>query len=136
MFLKVARILKYFTEFIAALLCVILIAASAMLTYNAFESLLHGSTDRAIQDSLFVIIILEMFYVVRSFIKYGSINVGLVINVGLIASVKAMIFKLESLTVQLALAFGVIFITLGAVYLIESVYYHKFHKKKDAIIKE
>ena len=131
-FLKFVRQLKHLTELIASLLCIILIVAAGILTYQAFVSLLQDSPDHAVQDALFVIIILEMFYVVRSFVKYGSINVGLVINVGLIASVKAMVFQLEKMSLNLALAFGVIFITLGGVYLIESVYFHKFHRHKIA----
>lgn len=121
-------VVQALTEIIAFVLCLILVASAAYLTYQAFHNLLEGASFEAILDSLFIVILLELFYVIRSFIKRGSMNVGVIINVGVIAAVKEMIFKLDSMELQLAISFGVIFLSLGLLYLLEVIH---FAKKKD-----
>jgi len=119
--------LRMMTEIIAFLLCLILIAASGIITFKGITHIANGNVDSAILDSLFVVILLELFYVIRSFIKRGSMNVGVIINVGIIASVKELILQLDSLNLQMAIAFGVIFLTLGILYVLEMMHYE--HKK-------
>ena len=122
---KAVEVLKGATEIIALFVCAMLIIASVMILWEAFRELFTGNTDIPIQDGLFVIILLEMFYVIRSFIKYGSINVSIVINIGLIAAIKELIFKLDSLTIQTSLAFGAIFVSLGFLFFAEIFSYEK-----------
>lgn len=122
-------ILEICSKIIAFFVCIGLLLASSFLVFSAFEALFTRDLKLAVQEGLFVLIILEMFYVTRSFIKHGSINVAIIINVGVIAAVKEMVFRLESMTLQLAIAFGVIFITLGITYLMERIYYAKVAKK-------
>lgn len=119
------KILRFLTEIIAFILCMILIAASGLITYKGIIHIANGNVDSAILDALFVVILLELFYVIRSFIKRGSMNVGVIINVGIIASVKELIFQLDSLTLQIAISFGVIFITLGVLYVLEMLHYER-----------
>jgi len=69
-----------------------------------------------------------MFYVTRSFIRHGSINVAIVINVGIIAAVKEMIFHLDTMNLQIGAAFGIIFISLSFTYFMERMYYKKIGK--------
>jgi len=117
-------------KIIAFFVCVSLIITSACITFHAFQILYDGKYSIAIQDGLFVLILLEMFYVTRSFIRFGTINVSIVIDVGIIAAVKELIFRLNSITMQLAIAFGVLFVTLGLTYYMEMFYYEKMVKKK------
>ena len=120
--------LEVVSKFIAFVVCVGLLMASVFIVVGSFKSLLDGHIDLAVQDGLFVLILLEMFYVVRSFIHYGSINESLVISVGIIAAVKEMIFRLPSMTLQAALGFGVIFLSLALTYFLEKTYYEKIAK--------
>lgn len=134
--MKMIYRLRFLTEVIALILCVILIVAGGFLTYRAFGNLLYASPEKAVVDALFVIIVLELFYVIRSFIKRGSINVGLIINVGVIAAVKEMVFVLDSITWQLAVSFAVIFLSLGILYLLEIYHYEKKHEDGFNFLKE
>jgi uncharacterized membrane protein (DUF373 family) len=121
-------VLEIASKTIAMIVCISLILASLFKTILTFNFLFIGDVDQAIQDSLFVLILLEMFYIVRSFIRFGSINVSIVVSVGIIAAVKQMIFELDSMTMQLAIAFGVLFVTLSVTYYAETVYHHKVRK--------
>lgn len=117
--------LKFATQIIAILLCCILIAASALITFDSVFHLLNNDPKAAILDALFVAILLELFYVIRSFVTRGSMNVGAIVNVAVIAAVKELVFKLDDLTWQLALSFGAIFLSLGALYILEVIHYEK-----------
>lgn len=117
--------LRILTEVIAFVLCMILISASGLITFKGVIHIANGNVDSAILDALFVVILLELFYVIRSFIKRGSMNVGVIINVGIIAAVKELIFQLDSLNLQIAIAFGVIFLTLGILYVLEMLHYER-----------
>lgn len=131
-FLNLVWYLRFATEFIAFVLCLLLIAASGIITWDAVIGLWSGDATIAIQNGLFVIILLEMFYVVRSFIKYGSVNVGIILNVGIIAVVKELVFKIPLLNLQMALAFAVVLLSLGLVYLLETMH---FNNKKEKSLK-
>ncbi|MCA9374005.1 phosphate-starvation-inducible PsiE family protein [Candidatus Peregrinibacteria bacterium] len=127
---KPLTILEGFSKIIAYVVCIGLLIASSIIVFTAFQSLLNQDLKLAIQDGLYVLILLEMFYVTRSFIRHGSINVSIVVNVGIIAAIKEMIFQLDNLTMQTAIGFGVIFVTLGITYLMEVIYYKKIFKEK------
>jgi uncharacterized membrane protein (DUF373 family) len=120
--------LEIVSKVIAFFVCVGLLLASALIVYKAFQALLVQDIDLAVQDGLFVLILLEMFYVTRSFIRHGSINVAIVINVGIIAAVKEMIFHLDTMNLQIGAAFGIIFISLSFTYFMERMYYKKIGK--------
>ncbi|MBP7670728.1 phosphate-starvation-inducible PsiE family protein [Candidatus Gracilibacteria bacterium] len=120
---KIISHLETLSKYIALVVCAILLLAAGSVIWHAFSVLRLGVVDEAVQDGLFVLILLEMFFVVKSFMKYGSINVGLVINVGVIATVKSVVFRLESLNWQLALAFGIVLLSLGFVYFMETLHY-------------
>lgn len=126
---KLMRWLQKLAEYIAVIVGLSLIITSAIIIVTSYQDLLSGSVDKAIQDGLFVLILLELFYVVRSFVKYNSVNVGLIVNVGIIAAVKEMVFQLKRLDWQLGLAFGIIFITLGVLYWMESQYYRQYKEE-------
>jgi uncharacterized membrane protein (DUF373 family) len=119
------NLLQSATKVIAVAVCITLIASACILLWEGLVSLFEGKVDEALQDELFVLILLEMFYVIRSFIKYGSINVSIVINIGAIAAVKELIFQMSSLTWQLALAFSLVFISLGFLYFAEIFSFEK-----------
>ena len=118
------------SKIIAYFVCIGLLIASAIIVVTTFQSLFNQDLKHAVQDGLFALILLEMFYVTRSFIRHGSINVSIIVNVGIIAAVKEMIFQLDSLTMQIAIGFGVIFVTLGITYLLEVIYYKQIFKKQ------
>lgn len=119
------RYLERGSKYVALVINTGLLASAAILTYYMFVDLFGLKIDDAIQDGLFILILLEMFYVIRSFIKYGSVNVSLVLNVVLIAAAKELIFRLDALTLQLAGSFAVILVSLGFVYFIESIHYER-----------
>lgn len=123
--------LELVSKVIAFFVCIGLLFASGIIVVDAFQGLLQQEDlSLAIQDGLFVLILLEMFYVTRSFIRHGSINVSIIVSVGVIAAVKEMIFQLNSITLQTAIAFGVLFLTLSLTYFMEKTYYKKVVKKK------
>lgn len=126
------KALELFSKVIAFVVCVGLLLTSVMIVVRAF-AMMGRDLDLALQDGLFVLILLEMFYVVRSFIRFGTINVSLVVNVGIIATIKEMIFRLDNINLQLAIGFGVIFLTLGFTYFMEQFYYKKIIKE---VVKE
>lgn len=114
------------TQIIALALCILLILSSAYITGVAFFAMFTGQDPaEVIIRALFVMILLELFYVIRAFIKRGSLNVGVIINVGVIAAVKELIFQLDSLTLQMSIAFGVLFLTLGVLYVMEVIHYER-----------
>lgn len=125
--------LRTLTEIIAFVLCMILIVTAGVITYNALLELVNGNPTGAILDSLFVVILLELFYVIRSFIKRGSMNVGVIINVAIIAAVKELIFKLNLLSLQMAISFAVIFLSLGLLYIVEMIHYERHKGQPDEI---
>jgi uncharacterized membrane protein (DUF373 family) len=125
------KVLEVVSEVIAYGVCVGLLIASALIVLNSFGALGSKDLDVAVQDGLFVLILLEMFYVTRSFIRHGSINVSIIVSVGVIAAVKEMIFQLNNMTLELALGFGVIFITLSVTYFLERRFYKSVIKEKD-----
>lgn len=129
---KPMKVLEAISKIIAFAILIDLLLTSSMIALDAFQALFAQNFSVAIQDGLFVLILLEMFYVIRSFIRYGSINVSLIVNVGIIAAIKEMIFHLESLTIQTAAAFGIIFVTLGMTYFMEQFYYKKMVKGAEA----
>jgi uncharacterized membrane protein (DUF373 family) len=122
--------LEITSKVIAYIVCIGLLIASGFIVYDAFKALFNWDPGLAVQDGLFVLILLEMFYVTRSFIRHGSINVSIIVSVGIIAAVKEMIFQLNSISLQSALAFGTIFATLSLTYLMERIYYKKIGKEK------
>jgi len=113
------------TKIIATLFSFAIIIAAGMETIQVFMRLYEKNIDYAIQDGLFVLILLEMYYVVRSFIKYGSINISLIINVGIVAIVKEVIFKLEKLDIYSSIAFTLIFLGFCIGFFIENQYSQK-----------
>lgn len=121
------KLLEIISKLIAFVVCFGLLITSILIIINSFIAL-NNDLHLAVQDGLFVLILLEMFYVIRSFIRYGSINVSLIVNVGIIAAIKEMIFQLDKLNVQLGIAFGTIFVTLGFLYFMEQFYYRKMVK--------
>ncbi len=127
---KVLFLLRLLTEVIAAILCVILILAAGMITYRAFMQILSNDTNAAVLDALFVVILLELFYAIRSFINRGSMNISVIVNVCIVAAVKELIFQIDSLKLQNAIAFAVIFLSLGVLYVIEMIH---FERKKNKI---
>jgi uncharacterized membrane protein (DUF373 family) len=112
-------------KIIAVFLALALLVGAGLTTIQTFNSLLQYEVSDALQKGLAALINLEMFYVVRSFIKYGSINVGIVVNVGIIACIKELIFKINSLTMQTGIAFGVVLITLAVIYYVETLHFQK-----------
>lgn len=120
-----SRYLEIFSQIIAFAICISLLLAAVIIIFDAFAVLHERNIETAVQDALFVLILLEMFYITRSFIKYATINVGLVINVGIIAAVKEMIFKLDTMNWEMALAFGILFLSLAFVYFMEVMHYDK-----------
>ncbi len=123
------KCLENFGKVIAFSICFGLLLTSSFIVIDAYISLFTKDYQTAIQDGLFVLILLEMFYVTRSFMRFGSINVSIVVNVGIIASVKALIFELDKIDKDTAIAFGVIFVTLGFTYFMEKIYFEKTIKK-------
>jgi uncharacterized membrane protein (DUF373 family) len=117
--------LEFASKLIALFVCIGLLMASVVVIFDSFSSLYARNINVAIHDGLFVLILLEMFYVTRSFIKYGSINIGLIISVGLIAAVKEMVFRIDRLDLNLAIAFGVIYISLALAYLVEAIHFSR-----------
>jgi uncharacterized membrane protein (DUF373 family) len=115
---------------IAFVFGIALLVAAALEVYLTFNQLLLSNIASTIQEGLFVLILLEMFYVVRSFLRYENINVGLIINVGIVAAVKELIFLFKDMTLQLGIAFSLIFISLALVYFLEERYYITFKQQK------
>ena len=113
------------TKIIATLFSCTIVVAAGMETAQIFVRLYEKNIDSAIQDGLFVLILLEMYYVVRSFIKYDSINISLIINVGIVAIVKEVIFKLEKLDIYSSIAFTLIFLGFCVGFVIENQYSQK-----------
>ena len=129
--MRVIKHLRSIINLIALLLCLLLIIIAGYMTVLSFSHLFVNQTpELAITDALFVVIWLELFYAIRSFVKRGSMNVGVIVNVGVISAVKELVFKLDSLTLQMAAAFGAIFISLGVLYVLEVIHYEK--KRVDA----
>jgi uncharacterized membrane protein (DUF373 family) len=124
------NILITIAKIIAVIFGVALLLASAIEVYNVFVHLMTQSIDQAIQEGLFVLILLEMLYVIRSYIRYESINVGIVVNVGIVAAVKELIFVIKDITLQTGIAFSLIFISLGIIYFLEERYYVTFKELK------
>lgn len=104
--------LQIATKIIAMIFSAAVLLAASIETVRVFFGIFEMNIISAIQDGLFVLILLEMFYVVRSFIKYGSVNITLIISVGIVAIIKAVIFKLETLDLNTSIAFTILFLGL------------------------
>lgn len=124
------RVIEIFSRIVAYLVSIALLIGAVFITADAFVNLFRFNINQAIQDALSVLILLEMFYVIRSYIKHGSINVGLVINVGVIAIIKELILQLSSITLQVATGFALLLITLAAVYYVEFLVFQKYKEEK------
>jgi uncharacterized membrane protein (DUF373 family) len=124
------NILIHISKIIALIFGIALLIAAAIEVYGVFVELTQQNISEAIQEGLFVLILLEMLYVVRSFIKYESINVGIVVNVGVVAAVKELIFVMKDLTLELGAAFSMLFVSLAIIYFLEERYYVTFKEVK------
>lgn len=122
------RILEHLSEFLALLVGFGILVAAAILIVSSYRDLAAFEINSAVQDGLFVLILLELFYVVRSFVKYGTVNIGLVVNVAIIALLKQLVFEIENISILTAIAFAITLISLGFVYYIETV---TFFKKRE-----
>lgn len=117
------RLLQKSTQLLAYLFNVAIVIAASMEVAGVFNQLYLMNIGSAIQSGLFVLILLEMFYVVRSFIKYGSVNISLIISVGIVAIVKQMIFNMENPSLDTGLALSAMFLSLSIGLLIENHHY-------------
>lgn len=126
---KISDLLEKGAKCIALLVGAGLLLAALLMLEKVIFGLWVSSPELAVQEGIFVMLLLEMVYVVRSFIKYGSINVALVINVGMIAIVKELVFKIPELDLQIAISFSIVLFGLGVAYLMETIL---FRKKKSA----
>lgn len=119
--------LQWLTKAIAMVFNVALLIAASYEVYKMFLGIYIGDIAVAIQEGLFALIILEMFYVVRSFMKYGKVNTGLIISVGIVAVIKELIFKLKTLEMTDAIGFSVLIFAMSVALYIE--YHHHVVKK-------
>lgn len=124
-FNKLNDALEVLAKLVAAFLCLILLFASLMITYNSLQNLVNFNALQATLDALFVVIVLELCFAIRSFIKRGTINVGTLVNVAVISAVKELVFKLDQMDLPTAGSFGIIFVSLGVLYLLEMIHYEK-----------
>ena len=122
---KTMQVAGFATQIIAVLVCITLIVASMLLMWESGVALMNSQIDVALQDALFVLILLEMFYVIRSFIRHGSINASIVLNIAVIAAVKELIFQMKSINLEIAASFGLIFVSLGILYFAEIFSFEK-----------
>jgi uncharacterized membrane protein (DUF373 family) len=125
-------VLQWITKAIAMSFNVALLIAAAYEVFKMFEGIYQGDIAIAIQEGLFALIILEMFYVVRSFIKYGKVNTGLIISVGIVAVVKELIFKLKTLEMTDAIGFSVLIFAMSVALYIE--YHHYVVKNESSVL--
>lgn len=107
------------TKVLALLFNIALLIAATIEISRMFAGLIELNITSTIQDGLFVMIFLELFYVVRSFIKYGSVNTGLIISVGILAVVEEIIFSLKTMTLQSAGALSLLLLALSVSLLLE-----------------
>lgn len=121
--------LQRIAQLIAALFGAALIVAAGLEVFQVFKELYAFNINSAVQEGLFTLILLEMFYVVRSFVKYGSVNTALIICVGIVAIIKQIIFSLDSITMEKAIGLSLLFVvlTLG-LYIEEKHYTHKLRR--------
>lgn len=122
-------VLQWLTQMIAMIFNVALIVAAGSEVWLMASGIYEGNIERALQDGLFALIILEMFYVVRSFIKYGKVNTGLIISVGIVAVVKELIFKLKTLEMVDAIGFSILILSMAIALYIE--HHHHIVKKTE-----
>ena len=114
------KLLQKLTVFMAFLFCCALVFASGIEVYWMITRIIDLDIHLAVQEGLFVLILLEMFFVVRSFIKYGSVNTALIISVGIVAIVKEVVFKLDSLTIETSIGYAVLFLAFSVGLLLEN----------------
>lgn len=117
------KVLQISTKFLAIALGAALVIASSIEIYKVSIELLDFQISSAIQEGMFMLILLEMFYVVRSFIKYGSVNTSLIISVGIVAIIKVIIFNLNTMDLNKAIGFSVLFLSLSVGLLLENQHY-------------
>jgi len=122
---KFNDLIEVLTKFVAIILCLILVVASGFLTYNALVHIYRVDPLQATLDALFVVILLELVFAIRSFVKRGTINVGILVNVAVIASVKQLVFQLDKMDLHTAISFAVIFLSLGGLYIMEIIHFQK-----------
>lgn len=118
------RYIQTTAQLLGLVLCVALITAATMEVWITFQELLNWNISSAIQDGMLVLILLELVYVVRSFIKYGSINLALIISVGIIATVKTIVLELGTITLEAATAYTMLFVALCVGFVIENHYFN------------
>ncbi len=116
-------VLQRAAQVLAVLFCVSLLVAGAYEIYQVFRSLVEFNINQAIQEGLFTLIILEMVFVTRSFIKYGSVNTALILSVGVVAVVKSLIFNMVDIQLDDALAYSALILALTVGYVLENYTY-------------
>lgn len=116
--------MQLITKGLAIGLGLALIAASSIEIYKVVLELMDFQVSSAIQEGMLMLILLEMFYVVRSFIKYGSVNTSLIISVGIVAVIKMIIFNLSDMDLEKAIAFSILILSLSVGLLLENQHYN------------
>lgn len=107
------------TKVLATLFNIALLIAASIEIGRVFFGIYTLNIASAIQDGLFVLILLEMFYVVRSFIKYGSVNIALIISLGIVAVVKELIFNLKTLDLSSSGSYAILLLSLSIAFVLE-----------------
>ncbi len=116
-------VLQRTAQFLAMLFCVSLLVAAGIEIYEVYRSLLSYNVTIAIQGGLYTLILLEMVFVTRSFIKYGSVNTALIISVGVVAVVKSLIVNIEVMTLDKAASYSCLLLALTIGYVLENYTY-------------
>jgi uncharacterized membrane protein (DUF373 family) len=120
---RVLPILKTISNIIIILLIVALMATIVYKLFILyFYDIASGNFQNIINDLLLLIILIELFTILFSYLQKYYIKVERVIELGMISIIREMLFKVQEIEVDRILAVAVLLISFGILFFIEKYY--------------
>ncbi len=116
----------YFSKVIDVLVIVLLVGVLVVIIrqlYTLFrEDLFSAEVKHAIDNGLFVLILLELVVILLFYLRDHHVKVERVVELGIISIIREIIFHFFDLEVMRLLALGGILLVLGALFYVEKMF--------------
>lgn len=120
---KLLPTIKVISNIIIILLILALVITILYKLYILFfVDLISGDFQSIINDLLLILILIELFTIMYSYLQRHYIKVERVVELGMISIVREMLFKIETFEANKIYAVAVLLIAFGGLFFIEKYY--------------
>lgn len=120
---KILPIFKQTANIITTILMIVLVLTIAYKLYMLlFVDFFGGDFPSVINDLLLILILMELFTILYSYLKKQYIKVERVIELGVISIVRELLFRIDHYSHSKIYAISVLLVALGIIFFIEKYY--------------